>query len=98
MSDITDLLGTAIPATGIFFTTYVMLICKHRLVEMRPDSSAAISKFPVDMLRIGPLIISWLKLKFLAKTVREKWNALRPEPFRYGQVVPGTLHPQPSHI
>eukprot|EP00051_Salpingoeca_urceolata_P007129 m.94605 g.94605 ORF g.94605 m.94605 type:complete len:926 (+) comp15127_c0_seq3:258-3035(+) len=65
-----DIFGAAVPATGTFFINYVLLL--------------AFSGFPIQMLRIAPLIISWIKLKWLAKTKREREAAVAPGAYDYG--------------
>eukprot|EP00050_Salpingoeca_kvevrii_P022373 m.125414 g.125414 ORF g.125414 m.125414 type:complete len:394 (-) comp9690_c0_seq2:363-1544(-) len=76
-SSILPLLGNAIPATGNFFINYVML--------------EALSVFPLELLQLGPLIVSWFKLKYLAKTEREREEAEDPGPYDYGVALPSQL-------
>eukprot|EP00051_Salpingoeca_urceolata_P024318 m.425744 g.425744 ORF g.425744 m.425744 type:complete len:717 (+) comp20220_c0_seq3:144-2294(+) len=76
-SSIISLLGNSVPTTGIFFTTYVMIL--------------ALSQFPMALLRVGPLIVSWIKLKWLAKTRREQEAAWYPGPYDVGRYLPVQL-------
>eukprot|EP00054_Salpingoeca_dolichothecata_P014176 m.79523 g.79523 ORF g.79523 m.79523 type:complete len:798 (+) comp20860_c0_seq3:205-2598(+) len=80
-SAITDdpvgLLGNSIPKTGIFFTNYVMI--------------QSMIGFPIQMLQLGTLIVSWIKHKFLCKTKREFDLALAPKPFQYFKLAPRHL-------
>eukprot|EP00051_Salpingoeca_urceolata_P034709 m.26301 g.26301 ORF g.26301 m.26301 type:complete len:709 (-) comp8172_c0_seq1:47-2173(-) len=76
-TSIVNLLGEAVPRTGVFFTTYVMLL--------------AFSSFSMSLLRVGPLIVSWLKLKYLAKTTKEQDDAWNPGPFNFGTALPVQL-------
>ena len=71
---IVTLLGTAVPQTAIFFMTYVTL--------------QAMLTTPLNILRIVPFIIFWIKSKFLASTERAKARLWQNQMFSYGTVVP----------
>eukprot|EP00123_Amoebidium_parasiticum_P000769 comp11670_c0_seq1/m.6194 comp11670_c0_seq1/g.6194 ORF comp11670_c0_seq1/g.6194 comp11670_c0_seq1/m.6194 type:complete len:776 (-) comp11670_c0_seq1:261-2588(-) len=75
-TSIASLLGKALPLKSTFFINYVMLLS---------------TGFSMGLLRIGPLIVSWIKLKFLAKTPKEITEAWAPGPTSYGTLYPELL-------
>lgn len=73
-TEIINMLGTSIPKTGTFFTTFVML--------------RSLTLFPLQLLRIGPLVVSTIKLKWLAITPRERKAARSPGAMDVGTTAP----------
>lgn len=71
---IITLLGTAAPQAAIFFLTYVTL--------------QALLVVPIQILRIGPFVVFWLKSKFLASTERAKNRLWQNQNFTYGKELP----------
>eukprot|EP00053_Salpingoeca_punica_P016854 m.160744 g.160744 ORF g.160744 m.160744 type:complete len:699 (+) comp17056_c2_seq5:91-2187(+) len=76
-TSIITLLGESIPRTGIFFTNYVML--------------QAISSVPMSVLKFFKLIIVKLKLKYLARSERERLAVWEPESPNYVEDLPGQM-------
>lgn len=76
-SSIFSLLGESVPASGVYFLVLVM--------------AQSMSSWGLRLLRIGPLIVSKIKLKWLAKTEREAEMAWRPKPFEFGKLLPDDL-------
>jgi hypothetical protein len=79
MNKLTDILGQptqivgflaeTLPGQSTFFITLIMLL--------------SLGGFPLELLRIGPLIVVALKRKFLNLTPREDKAAWRPPPIAY---------------
>ena len=64
-----DYLAQTLPGQSTFFITLIMLM--------------GLGGFPMELLRIGPLIVVALKRKFLNLTPREDKAAWRPPPIAY---------------
>lgn len=75
-ASIASLLGTSLPSKATFFINYVMLLS---------------TGFAMGLLRVGPLIVSWIKVKFLAKTPKEMEAAWAPSPTSFGVLYPEML-------
>lgn len=74
--EIVDLLGRSLPGVAVFFTNYVLL--------------QGLSLFPLELLRVGPLILSFWK-PGRAKTQRELMEGLDPSDARYYILYPKQL-------
>lgn len=73
-SSILTIFGTSAPQTAIFFMTYLLL--------------AALPQASMQLLRIVPLIIFWVKTKFLAGTERAKARLWQNQTMAYGTLIP----------
>jgi hypothetical protein len=71
------LLGQRVPAVSTTFINYMLL--------------KGVSGHGIQSARLGPLIVGWIKKKFLAKTEQEIAAAENPGPFDYASTVPGDL-------
>lgn len=67
--ELPGLLATSLPSQSTFFITLIMLM--------------SLGGFPLELLRIGPLIVVAIKRKFLNLTPREDKAAWRPPPIAY---------------
>ncbi|PSC73975.1 ERD4-related membrane isoform B [Micractinium conductrix] len=71
---IITIFGTSAPQTAIFFLTYLLL--------------AALPQASLNLLRLVPLIIFWVKSKFLAGTERAKARLWQDQKLTYGTLIP----------
>lgn len=70
-------LGVALPKTGTFFTSYVML--------------QSLTIFPLLLLQVWPVIWTKFKKTFLCITPREFEEADQPSSYNYAEYIPGNL-------
>eukprot|EP00121_Abeoforma_whisleri_P011295 Awhi_evm1s10417 len=75
--DVLTILGESLPKVATFFINYVMLL--------------AFGGFFLQLSGIVPIIVQWIKLKFLAKTPRERRDAKLPKPAKYEKLYPEML-------
>ena len=66
-------LAESLPSQSVFFICYIMLV--------------SLTALPLELLRIGPLIVVAIKHKWLCKTKREEEAAWKPPPVAYEKVV-----------
>lgn len=67
--ELPSFLAQTLPGQSTFFITLIMLM--------------SLGGFPMELLRIGPLIVVAIKRKFLNLTPREDKAAWRPPPVAY---------------
>lgn len=73
-----SLLGQTIPGVGSFFVSYVLL--------------QAFGKFPGELARVGPLLMTTLKLRSPSITIdTERMKVLEPGSIDYGKLLPQQL-------
>eukprot|EP00898_Chlorokybus_atmophyticus_P005238 jgi/Chlat1/5715/Chrsp38S05527 len=76
-TSIPSLLATGIPQTATFFLAFVLL--------------KALVVLPLELSRLIPVLVFWLKIKFLAKTPREIAALYQPPPAPYLNFVANYL-------
>jgi hypothetical protein len=78
-TSVASLLAQSLPGVATFFINYIML--------------NALSGVPMALLRPGPLIVTPILVKFLAKTARERKETLAGSQgsMNWGGIVPATL-------
>lgn len=72
-----DLLGVAIPTVAQFFINFVMI--------------KGLTVFPFEILRLGPVIASYIKIRFFCKTKREIEFEQAAPSYSYGVMLPSHL-------
>jgi hypothetical protein len=63
-SSIIEILGRSVPSQALFFAQFIAL--------------RALGEAPSELARIGPLVVGWLKLRYLALTEHERLEAVEP--------------------